>query len=100
MARPSTHSTAVGRVRSFPRLLLLAPNPLRRLSIRRESPPTQRMPTGSSSKPPHAAGEINMTRILAVDDSPAMRQMVSVTLRGAGYDVLEAFDGREALDIA
>jgi len=29
-----------------------------------------------------------------------MRQMVSVTLRSAGHDVVEAFDGREALDIA
>jgi two-component system chemotaxis response regulator CheY len=29
-----------------------------------------------------------------------MRQMVSVTLRSGGHDVLEAFDGREALDIA
>src|SRR5512142_1713458 len=41
-----------------------------------------------------------MARILAVDDSPAMRQMVSVTLRSAGHDVVEAFDGVEALDIA
>jgi two-component system chemotaxis response regulator CheY len=41
-----------------------------------------------------------MARILAVDDSPAMRQMVSVTLRSAGHDVVEAFDGREALEFA
>src|ERR1041384_3187589 len=41
-----------------------------------------------------------MARILAVDDSPAMRQMVSVTLRSAGHEVVEAFDAREALDIA
>src|SRR5882724_4205857 len=41
-----------------------------------------------------------MARILAVDDSPAMRQMVTVTLRSAGHEVVEAFDGREALDIA
>jgi two-component system, chemotaxis family, chemotaxis protein CheY len=41
-----------------------------------------------------------MARILAVDDSPAMRQMVSVTLRSAGHEVLEASDGRDALDIA
>jgi two-component system, chemotaxis family, chemotaxis protein CheY len=41
-----------------------------------------------------------MARILAVDDSPAMRQMVSVTLRSAGHVVLEAPDGCEALDIA
>jgi two-component system chemotaxis response regulator CheY len=43
---------------------------------------------------------MTMTRILAVDDSPSMRQMVGVTLRGAGYEVLEACDGREALNMA
>ena len=41
-----------------------------------------------------------MARILAVDDSAAMRQMVNVTLRSAGHEVLEACDGREALDLA
>ena len=39
-------------------------------------------------------------RILAVDDSPSMRHMVSVTLRGAGYEVVEAADGDEALEYA
>ncbi len=35
--------------------------------------------------------------ILAVDDSPSIRQMVSYTLKGAGYDVIEAADGEEGL---
>lgn len=38
--------------------------------------------------------------ILAVDDSPSMRQMVSFTLQSAGYDVVMANDGVEALKIA
>lgn len=41
-----------------------------------------------------------MAKILAVDDSASMRQMVSFTLKGAGHDVTEAVDGKEALGIA
>lgn len=35
--------------------------------------------------------------ILSVDDSASIRQMVKLTLTGAGYDVVEAADGREGL---
>lgn len=38
-----------------------------------------------------------MTKILAVDDSISIRQMVSHTLKDAGYEVETANDGREAL---
>ena len=36
-------------------------------------------------------------KVLTVDDSRTMREMVSFTLRGAGFDVVEANDGQQAL---
>ena len=41
-----------------------------------------------------------MPSILAVDDSASMRQMVSFTLRNAGFDVVEAVDGQDAFEKA
>ncbi len=38
--------------------------------------------------------------VLNVDDSASIRQMVAFTLKGAGYEVIEAADGQEGLDKA
>jgi len=41
-----------------------------------------------------------VSRILAVDDSSSMRQMVAFTLVSAGFEVAEAPDGAVALSMA
>jgi two-component system chemotaxis response regulator CheY len=38
-----------------------------------------------------------MKRILTVDDSASVRQMVSFTLRSAGHELVEAVDGKDGL---
>ena len=38
--------------------------------------------------------------ILAVDDSPSMREMLATVLRESGFKVVEAEDGVKALDVA
>lgn len=35
--------------------------------------------------------------IMIVDDSASLRQVVGIALKGAGYDVLEGCDGKDAL---
>jgi two-component system chemotaxis response regulator CheY len=36
-------------------------------------------------------------KVFVIDDSASTRQLISFTLKGAGYDVVEAEDGKDAL---
>jgi CheY-like chemotaxis protein len=43
---------------------------------------------------------IDPVRVLVVDDSAAIRELIAVNLELEGYDVRRAGDGEEALDVA
>ncbi|ODN66055.1 MULTISPECIES: response regulator [Methylophaga] len=40
-----------------------------------------------------------MTKILVVDDSPSLRQMLQIILQNSGHDVVCAEDGKQAIEI-
>ena len=45
------------------------------------------------------AGSGNQGRILVVDDEAQIRKPISLTLRGAHYDVVEAENGEQAIEL-
>jgi two-component system, chemotaxis family, chemotaxis protein CheY len=52
------------------------------------------------SDPPSQTGESLMSkRILTIDDSKTIRDMLMLTLAEAGFEVLQAVDGQDGLDV-
>jgi DNA-binding response OmpR family regulator len=41
-----------------------------------------------------------MTRVLVIEDDPRISELVRLYLRNAGYDVVQAYDGREGVRLA
>jgi signal transduction histidine kinase len=61
-----------------------------------ELPETVDVPLGRKpAAPPRGAGRV----VLVVDDEPLVRQSTAASLRGFGYEVLEAGDGATAIEI-
>ena len=54
------------------------------------------IPAGSR---PGTSGRGRLAPILVVDDEELVREMVCAALRGQGYEVLEANNGKDALDV-
>ena len=62
-------------------------------------PPQQPSATGSTSwSTPAAVATAAGTRVLVVDDETSIRELIVSMLQDAGYEVLEAGDGEEALE--
>jgi two-component system chemotaxis response regulator CheY len=58
-------------------------------------------PQGKSddSDPRQSSENVMSKRILTIDDSKTMRDMLMLTLAEAGFDVLQAVDGQDGLDV-
>jgi two-component system, chemotaxis family, chemotaxis protein CheY len=55
---------------------------------------------GEADSPPEAAETATMAkRILTIDDSKTIRDMLMLTLAEAGFEVLQAVDGQHGLDV-
>lgn len=54
---------------------------------------------GESPSPEASAAEQVQKRILTIDDSKTIRDMLRFTLLDAGYDVLQAVDGQDGLEV-
>jgi len=64
-----------------------------------DRPATQ--PQFKSIDAPQIAGEMdNATTVLVVDDDPAARDLLTANLKGAGYRLIHATSGTEALNLA
>ncbi|MFN3350164.1 response regulator [Pseudorhodoplanes sp.] len=46
-----------------------------------------------------SAASVGNIRILTIDDSKTMRDMLMLTLADAGFDVIQAVDGKEGVDL-
>jgi two-component system chemotaxis response regulator CheY len=60
-------------------------------------PPAPAIEEPQSEAP--AVGSAAVKRILTIDDSKTMRDMLRFTLCDAGYEVLQAVDGQDGLDV-
>jgi adenylate cyclase len=55
---------------------------------------------GSATVPPLAGKSDNVPTVLIVDDDPVARDLLAVNLKGAGYRLIQAANGEEALRLA
>jgi two-component system chemotaxis response regulator CheY len=65
-----------------------------------EEPIAEAVIESADEAPPTETDTTDMAkRILTIDDSKTMRDMLMLTLSDAGYDVLQAIDGQDGIDV-
>lgn len=47
----------------------------------------------------NSAAQTSTAKVLVAEDNPAVREFISRALASAGYQVIEAIDGQQALDV-
>jgi two-component system chemotaxis response regulator CheY len=63
-----------------------------------QSPPADMTPGPDAEFPP-ISEKVMSKRILTIDDSKTIRDMLMLTLVEAGFDVIQAVDGQDGLDV-
>jgi two-component system chemotaxis response regulator CheY len=63
------------------------------------SPPTGEASGGAMDTIEESASAVGNLRILTIDDSKTMRDMLMLTLVDAGFDVIQAVDGKDGIDM-
>src|SRR5918911_3254697 len=71
-------------------------NTANRYSVSQQPPPSGPVPLAGGDE----ATDRNKPHALVVDDAPDVTEMVAMLLRYAGYDVVTAYSGTQALDAA
>ncbi|MBS0533325.1 MAG: response regulator [Proteobacteria bacterium] len=63
-----------------------------------DAPPAEATPDVDAETPP-ISEKVMSKRILTIDDSKTIRDMLMLTLAEAGFDVIQAVDGQDGLDV-
>ena len=72
---------------------------VRAVSAPAPAPPAVARPAAEPAAPPTAAAAGRLRRVVVADDEPGLRLLLAATLTGAGYDVLQASNGLEAVHL-